>query len=110
MKVLKTTNQYGIEMLEISGGKYPIKLTLRKANAILEANKSEEAWIEVDKYNRKLRQISYTSGKTFLVGDGKIDAVLSNIEAIEALSTPSTPKKKAKAKTKRKAKAKVVKA
>ena len=110
-QVILTTNDYGIQMLEIKPTTKKGRSTfisLKKANAIVKASDTDGAWIEVHKYGRDLRQINLENGKNFLVGDTKLDAVLGSLDAILAISTAlETPKATKKKKSKAPSKIKV---
>lgn len=82
-KVTLTVNEYDIPMLEITTPSRPVWISVNKALAILEANKNPELVSSETKHGRDLIRIKYGNGKSFLVGNTKIDAVVDAEKLIE---------------------------
>lgn len=80
------TNDYDVDMLEIPAGKYPVRISVKKALAILDTNTDATLIEEIEKHGRTLYSITYKgTTKSFNVGSNKIDTVLTN-ESIILLS------------------------
>lgn len=82
-KVKLTVNEYDVPMIEITGDKRPVFISVKKAVAILATNDKPELIEAVRKYGRDLYKVGYGDGKSFTVGQVKIEAVLDNAELIE---------------------------
>lgn len=80
VKVTLSVNEYDIPMLEITSKPRNTYISVKKAVAIL-ANEGEFA--KEEKYGRTLNRVSYGDGKSFLVGDSKVEAVTKNKADIE---------------------------
>ena len=76
-----TMNQYDIPMLEIPTKARPLFISVKKALAILESD--IENLEVVVKHGRDLNRVEYGDGKSFLVGQIKIDAVVTAKKMIE---------------------------
>lgn len=82
-------NDYGIEMLEIKTGKFPIFVSLKKAIAVLDTQHDVSLIKTEEKYGKELYRITYKdTNKSFMVGINKINAILDNealiLEALNA--------------------------
>ena len=80
-EVKLTVNQYDIPMLEIPSKTRPVFISVKKAMAIL-ATDLDSVEVEL-KHGRELNRIQYGDGKSFLVGDVKVEAVVKAKKLIE---------------------------
>ena len=80
-QVKLTMNQYDIPMLEIPSKTRPVFISVKKALAIL-ATDMDTVEVEL-KHGRELNRIPYGDGKSFLVGDVKVDVVVKARKLIE---------------------------
>ena len=73
------TNDYDVDMLELTiPKKYPVRISVKKALAILDTNQDGGLIEEVQKHGRTLFSITYKgTKKSFTIGMTKIDTVLS---------------------------------
>ncbi len=78
-----TVNEYDVPMIEIKTDKRPVYISVKKAVAIIEAAKNPKLMTAVTKYGRELFSIDYGNGKSFKVGQTKIEAVIDVREEIE---------------------------
>lgn len=81
--VTLTVNEYDIPMLEIQGKPRNTWISVKKAMAILATNDDPSLIEPVQKHGRELFKISYGDGKSFTVGQVKIESVLNNAKFIE---------------------------
>ena len=82
-KVTLFTNEYDVQMLEITGKPRNTYISLKKAQAILATNDDPNLITQVHKYGRDLFRVEYGDGEGFTVGEGKINLVLDNAKKIE---------------------------
>ncbi len=75
-KVKLTVNEYDVPMLEIQTKVRPVYISVKKAVAILATNDKPELIEPIKKHGRDLFKIDYGNGKSFTVGQAKIEAVL----------------------------------
>jgi len=82
-KVTLFTNEYDVQMLEITGKPRNTYISLKKAQAILATNDDPSLITKIHKYGRDLFRIEYKgSDKGFTVGEAKINIVLDNAKKI----------------------------
>ena len=81
--VTLSVNQYDIPMLEIQTKTRPVFISVKKAMAILGAEDAPELKEAVKKHGRDLFKIQYGDGKSFNVGQTKIDAVVAARKFVE---------------------------
>ena len=73
-----STNEYDVDMLEITGEKRSTFISVKKALAILDTNDDGSLIKEVQKHCRTMYNVTYLgTAKSFTVGISKIDTVLS---------------------------------
>lgn len=82
-----SVNQYDIEMLEIkTSEKRPVFISLKKALAILGTNDNADAIEPIKKHGRDMFKVLYPDGKSFVIGENKINKVLdAEAEILQAL-------------------------
>ena len=78
-------NDYDVNMLEITGGKRSVYISLNKALAILETGYTNGLIKEVKAHGRNLFEITKLTGGKFKVGATKVNAVLEHIEELNEL-------------------------
>lgn len=80
-----TTNEHGIDMIEIKTKPRSTFISKAKVLSILMTNQKPENITEIEKYGRTLYQVkNITNERTFTVGESKINAVLDNAKTITA--------------------------
>lgn len=81
--VTMTVNEYDVPMLEIKTEKRPVYISVKKAIAIISTNDNPKLITTVNKYGRELFKVDYGNGKSFTVGQNKMEIVLDNVSTIE---------------------------
>jgi hypothetical protein len=84
MSIIKTyTNEYDVPMLEIKVKPRSVFISVKKVQAILATSENAESLLAVTKHGRELFQVDHLEGgRSFTVGEKKINVVLDNSESI----------------------------